>query len=196
MPMKTIISQALLVLSLIIGVIPAGAQETSVKAKQFPTGYFSQYHKIPIPEKAKVLAKIDATLKKLTQDGFGLIAKGAVIEKPDPAIMTYPQLTILDESGLVIIARQVPNLFYQYRGKAGINPNIYIIIKNARVNIPESYIRYSYVVEGDFVAYVNKFVSAVLEGLERPAEPQGRQPARPPGEPQSGSGRGAGKNVQ
>jgi len=196
MPMKIIFSQALLVLSLILGVIPAGAQETSVKAKQFPTGYFSQYHKLPIPEKAKVLAKIDATLKELTQGGFGLIAKGAVIEKPDPAIMTYPQLTILDESGLVIIAHRVPNLFYQYSGKAGINPNIYIIIKGARVNIPESYIRYSYVVEGDFVAYANKYVSAVLGGLERPAEPQGRQPAARPGKPQSGSGRNAEKNVQ
>jgi len=189
MPVKIILSQTLLVLSLIAGVNPVWAQATSVKAKQFPTGYFSQYHKISIQEKEKVLAKIDATLKKLTQDGNGLIAKGAVIEKPDPGVMTYPKLTILDESGLVIIARQVPNLFYQYRGKAGINPNIYIIIKNARVNVPESYIRYSFVVEGDFVAYVNKYVSAVMEGLERPAEPQGRQPARPPGKPQSGSGR-------
>ena len=179
MPVKIIISQALLLLSLLMGVIPAAAQGISVKAKQFPTGYFSQYHKVPIPEKAKVLAKIDATLKNLTQGGFGLIAKGAVIEKPDPGVMTYPQLTILDESGLVIIAHRVPNLFYQYRGKAGINPNIYIIIKSARVNIPESYIRYSYVVEGEFVAYADKYVSAVMEGLERPVAPQGRQPARP-----------------
>jgi hypothetical protein len=179
--MKTITSQALLILSLIMGVIPAGAQETSVNAKQFPTGYFSQYHKIPIPEKEKVLAKLDATLKQLTQGGFGLIAKGAVIEKPDPTIITYPQLTILDESGLVIIARQVPNLYYGYRGQAALNPNIYIIIKNARVNIPESYIRYSYVVEGDFVAYANKFVSAIMEGLERPDKPSpDRPPARPP----------------
>jgi hypothetical protein len=170
---KIIFSQALLILSLLMGVIPAGAQEASVKAKQFPTGYFSQYHKVPIPEKAKVLAKIDATLKKLNQDGLGLIAKGAVIEPPDPTVMTYPQLTILDESGLVIIARQVPNLYYGYRGKAALNPNIYIIIKKPRVNIPESYIRYGYVVEGDFVAYANKFVHAILEGLERPA-------ARPP----------------
>jgi hypothetical protein len=180
MPVKIIISQALLVVSLLMGVNPGWAQETSVKAKQFPTGYFSQYHKISIPEKEKVLAKVDATLKQLTQGGFGLIAKGAVIEKPDPTVMTYPQLTILDESGLVIIARQVPNLYYGYRGKAGINPNIYIIIKNARVNIPESYIRYSYVVEGDFVAYANKFVSAIMEGWERPAEPPGRQPAPSP----------------
>jgi len=180
MPVKIITSQALLVLSLIIGAIPGWAQEAPVPVKQFPTGYFYQYQKIPLQEKEKVLAKIDATLKKLTQDGYGLIAKGAVIEKPDPGIQTYPKLTILDESGLVVIARQVPNLFYQYRGKAGINPNIYLIIKKARVNIPESYIRYSYVVEGEFVAYVNKFVSAVMEGLERPAEPRDRQPARPP----------------
>ena len=165
---------------LISGVTPAWAQDTSVRAKQFPTGYFYQYHKVPLQEKEQVLAKIDATLKKLTRDGFSLIAKGAVIEKPDPAVQTYPKLTILDESGLVIIARQVPNLYYQYRGKAGINPNIYIIIKKARVNVPESYIRYSYVVEGDFVAYAHKFVSAILEGLERPAQPPDRQPPPPP----------------
>ena len=179
-PVRTIRALVSLMLSLSIGVIPGWGQETAVKAKQFPTSYFYQYQKIPLQEKAAVLEKIDATLKKITRDGDGLIAKGAVIEKPDPGIQIYPQLTILDESGLVIIARQVPNLFYQYRGKAGINPNIYIIIKNARVNVPESYIRYSYVVEGDFVAYAHKFVSAILEGLERPADPPERQPARSP----------------
>ena len=180
MPVKTILALFILVLGLSSGVIPGWAQATAVQAKQFPTSYFYQYHKIPLKEKEKVLAKIDATLKKLSQDGYRLIAKGAVIETPDPGIQTYPKLTILDESGLVIIARQVPNLYYQYRGKAGINPNIYIIIKNARVNVPESYIRYSYVVEGEFVAYANKFVSAIMEGLERPAEPRNQQPARPP----------------
>ena len=180
MPVKTILALFGLMVCLSSGVIPGWAQETSVKTKQFPSGYFYQYQKITIQEKEKVLAKIDATLKKLTRDGFSLIAKGAVIEKPDPAVQTYPQLTILDESGLVIIARQVPNLYYGYSGKTGINPNIYIIIKNARVNLPESYIRYSYVMEGDFVAYAHKFVKAIMEGLERPAQPPDRQPAPPP----------------
>jgi hypothetical protein len=171
MPVKIITAPVLLVLSLIIGVVPGWAQETSVQTKQFPTGYFYQYRKITLQEKEQVLAKIDATLKKLAQDGYNLIAKGAVIEKPDPGVQIYPKLTILDESGLIIIARQVPNLYYQYRGQAGINPNIYIIVKNARVDVPESYIRYGYVVEGDFVAYAHKFVSAIMEGLERPAKP-------------------------
>ena len=160
--------------------MPAWAQDTSVKAKQFPTGHFYQYHKIPIPEKEKVLAKIDATLKKLSCEGYGLIAKGAVIEKPDPAVKIYPKLTILDESGLLIIARQVPNLYYGYPGKTGLNPNIYIIVKNPRVNVPESFIRYSYVVEGDFLAYAHKFVNAILEGLERPGASPERQPAPSP----------------
>jgi hypothetical protein len=179
MPLKIFLSLALLVLGLFSGVIPTWAEPASVRAKQFPTGYFYQYHKVPLQEKKEVLAKINATLKKLNREGYGLIAKGAVIEKPNPEIKTYPKLTILDESGLVIIARQVPNLYYQYRGQNGINPNIFIIIKKVRVNFPESYIRYSYVVEGDFVAYAHKFVNAILEGLERAVDYPERQPDRP-----------------
>lgn len=179
MPLR-IISALALVLSLTSGVILGWGQEASVKAKQFPTSYFYQYQKVPIPEKEKVLARIDATLKKLSRDGFGLIAKGAVIERLSPDIKVYQNLTILDESGLIIIARQVPNLYYQYRGQAGINPNIYLIIKNARVNFPESYIRYGFVVEGDYVGYAHKFVNAIVDGLERAADEPDLPPTRPP----------------
>jgi hypothetical protein len=180
MPVRFALSLTLLILGLISGVIPTRAREVSVKAKHFPTGYFYRYDKIPLREKAKVLAKLDATLKKLHRDGYGLVAKGALIEKPSPEIRTYQKLTILDESGLVIIAHQVPNLYYQYRGQAGVNPNIYLIIKNARVNFPESYIRYGYVVEGDYVAYAHKFVTAILEGLERAVDKPDLQPSRSP----------------
>ena len=179
MPVRTILAFIILISGLISGVIPGWAQATAVKTKQFPTSYFYQYHKIRLQEKEKVLAKIDATLKKLTRDGFGLIAKGAVVDRLSPEIKTYPKLTILDESGLVIIARQVPNLYYQYRGQAPINPNIYLIIKNARVNFPESYIRYGYVVEGDYVGYAHKFVNAIVDGLERAADEPDLPPARP-----------------
>jgi hypothetical protein len=166
MPLRYLAATVFMVLTCISGIIPAQAEEASVQAKQFPTSYFFQYHKVPLQEKEKILGRIDATLKKLNGEGYGLIAKGAVIEKLNPDIKTYPQLTILDESGLIIIAHQVPNLYYQYRGGAT-NPNIYLIIKKARVNFPESYIRYGYVVEGDYEAYAHKFVTAILDGLER-----------------------------
>ncbi len=177
--MKALSCLLVLIAVLTSGSLPAPAQEASVKAKQFPTSYFYQFYKAPIPEKEKVLARIDATLQKLNKEGYGLIAKGAVIDKLNPDVKTYAQLTILDESGLVIIARQVPNLYYQYRGPAPINPNIYLVLKQARVNFPESYIRYGFVVEGDYAAYANKFVSAILEGLER----AGSRPDLPPAPP-------------
>jgi hypothetical protein len=166
---------AFLVLSLVAELTSARAEEASMNAKQFPTGYFYKYQKIAIPEKKKILAKIEATLNKLNQEGYGLIAKGAVIGKLSPETKIYEKLTILDESGLIIIVHQVPNLYYQYPGRAGINPNVYLIIKRARVNFPESYIRYGYVVEGEFVGYADKFVHAILEGLER-ENTGGRQP--------------------
>jgi hypothetical protein len=157
---------------------PARAQAPAVSAKQFPTGYFYQYHQAPLKEKEQLLARIDATLIKLNREKLGLIAKGAVIDKLGPDQKTYDRLTILDESGLIIIARKVPNLYYHYAGPAPINPNIYLVIKNAKVNFPESYIRYGFVVEGDYVAYAHKFVTAILENLEAAAAREGEQPGR------------------
>jgi hypothetical protein len=180
MPPTLIFSLFLVVLAVFSGIPPSRAEEASMQAKQFPASYFYQYQKIPLAEKAKILAKVDATLQKLNQEGSGLIAKGAVIDKLSPGTQTYDKLTILDESGLIIIAHRVPNLYYQYPGTAGINPNVYLIIKRARVNFPESYIRYGYVVEGDYVAYANKFVHAILEGLERGVNGGSRQPVPRP----------------
>jgi hypothetical protein len=157
---------------------PARAQAPAVSAKQFPTGYFYRYHQAPLKEKEQILGRIEATLKKLNREKLGLIAKGAVIEKLGPDQKAYDRLTILDESGLIIIARNVPNLYYQYAGPAPLNPNIYLVIKNARVDFPESYIRYGFVVEGDYVAYAHKFVTAILENLEAAAAREEEPPAR------------------
>lgn len=166
MSRKQILPLALMLLTLLGQAVLAPAQEASVQAKQFPPGYFYKYRQAPVPEKEQVLAKIDATLKKLNQEGYGLIAKGAVIDPRDTTRKIYDRLAILDESGLIIIARHVPNLYYLYPDPAAVNPNIYLIIKNVKVNIPDSYIRYGFVVEGDYVAYVHKFVTAIMENLE------------------------------
>ncbi len=145
---------------------PAAAGE-AVSAKQFPAGYFLRLPKAPVAAKEQTLKQLDATLQKLNREGLGLIAKGAVIDKLNTSQPVYDKLTILDESGLIIIARRVPNLYYGYHGPGPINPNLFIVIKKARVDVPESYIRYGFVVEGDFVAYADKFVTAIMENLDR-----------------------------
>ncbi len=163
MTVKNGLALVLLVIALSLG--PAAADD-SISAKQFPVSFFFRYHKAPMAEKEKVLRQLDATLQKLNRENLGLIAKGAVIDKLDTSRPVYDTLTILDESGLIISARRVPNLYYGYSGPGPMNPNIYIVIKQARVNVPESYIRYGFVVEGDFVAYAGKFVAAIMENLE------------------------------
>ena len=180
MPVRILLSLALLFPASSLGSSPSGPKKPRSRPKISPPAIFISTRRFPSRKKKRSWPRSTPPSKSSTGTSCGLIAKGAVIEAPDPGIKIYPKLTILDESGLVIIARQVPNLYYQYPGQTGINPNIYLIIKNARVNFPESYIRYSYVVEGDFVAYAHKFVSAILEGLERPAQPPDRQPAPPP----------------
>jgi hypothetical protein len=143
-----------------------GADPPTLRARHWPPGYFYRYAKVSIPEKEKLLARIDAALQQLKEEGGGLVAKGAVIETPSTTVKVYPKLTILDESGLIIQARSVPNLYYRYGGPGPINSNIFIVIKNARVNKTESFIRRSFVVEGDFQAYADKFVKAIMQGLE------------------------------
>ena len=165
MTAKIILILAILVTTALFSCNPAAAAD-SVSAKQFPTGYFYRDHKASIEEKKKTLAQLDATLQKLNREGLGLIAKGAVIDKLDNRQPLYDKLTILDESGLIITARRVPNLYCGYQGPGPINPNIYIVIKKARVDIPESFIRHGFVVEGEFVAYADKFVAAIMENLE------------------------------
>jgi hypothetical protein len=149
----------------LLGADLAAAAE-AVSAKQFPPGYFYQYHKAPIEQKKQILAQLDATLQRLNREGLNLIAKGAVIDKLNTLQPVYDRLTILDESGLIITVRRVPNLYCGYRGPGPINPNIYLVIQKARVNLPESFIRPGFVVEGDFLAYADKFVAAIMEGLE------------------------------
>jgi hypothetical protein len=166
MTSKIALTFAILCLITTISPGPAAAAGDSVSAKQFPVSYFFRYQKAPMAEKAKVLAQLDATLRQLNRENLGLIAKGAVIDHLDPNQRVYERLTILDESGLIITARRVPNLYYGYSGPGPMNPNVYIVIKQARVNVPESYIRYGFVVEGDFVAYADKFVTAIMENLE------------------------------
>jgi hypothetical protein len=178
-PSQVLKTLALVMVMILVAIISAQAEPASVKAKQFPASHFYLGEKISMSAKAKILAKIDATLQKLNQEGYGLMTKGSVLEKISPRVKTYDKLTILDASGLIVIAHRVPNLYYQYPGKTPLNPNIFLIVKKARVNFPESYIRYGYVVEGDYLAYPDKYVEAIMADLRRGLMPKPQPLAQP-----------------
>jgi hypothetical protein len=155
------------------------AARPSLDCKQFPPGFFYKFHKITLKEREKVLANIAATLRKLNSEGYGLIVKGTAVEQLRPDKKFYDKLTILDNSGLIIRVRRVPNIYYGYAGRPAINQNLYIIIKNVKVNFIDSYIKYAFIVEGVFVAYADKFVHAIRQDLEGAEEMEGPSPKKP-----------------
>jgi hypothetical protein len=165
MMLKTILALAV-ILTATLNTAVGAPEGAAVSAKHWPPGYFYRYKKISIKEKEKLLTNIDHALKKLQEEKIGLIAKGTILGEVRTDVRVYERLLILDESGLIIIAHQVPNIYYQYRGNAPLNPNIYIVVKNPRVNVTESYIRYGFVVEGQFWAYADKFITAIMKDLE------------------------------
>jgi hypothetical protein len=159
----------------------AGAKAAAVSARQFPAGFFYQHQKIALADKAALLDQTDNTLKRLNKEGVGLMVKGSIIEPLRTDIPTYERLTILDESGLIVIVRRAPNIYYGLPAHAPLNKNVFLIVKNARVDKPESYIRYGFVVQGDFGAYPQKYVAAIIEGLESAVRQNAQEQPGPPG---------------
>lgn len=167
---KAIVCLALIGSAIIGHPFSALAEGASVKAKQWPAGYFYRYKKISLKEKEQILAKIDATLKKLNQEGQGLIVKGAVIDLLRPDQRIYQTLTVLDDSGLIIMVHHVPNIYYNYYGPPGnMNKNIFLVARNLKLNQTESYIRYGFVVEGDYLAFSQKYLNAIMKQGEKVA---------------------------
>ena len=106
MTAKTGLALALALLTSAIRLGPAAAAGAAVSAKQFPNGYFYRFQQVPLAEKEKVLALLSATLQRLNREGLGLIAKGALLDQVDTRRPIYERLPILDQSGLIIIARR------------------------------------------------------------------------------------------
>jgi hypothetical protein len=140
------------------------AEDNLLSGKHWPVNYFNQYEKLPIKDKDKILIEIEKKLKGINKSGEGLIVKGTIAEKISPDKQIYGKMTICDESGLIVMVNNVPNIYFNFIGpKSRINNNTYMVIKNAKVNTIDSYLLNSFVIEGDYHAFVQKYVEALLK---------------------------------
>lgn len=165
----TLLLIALSVPSAVPGAALAAAAAV-VDAKRWPLGFFFPYHQAPLRERDKVLQAIAARLDQLHAARQGLLVKGAILDPLRTDIPVYDQVRILDDSGLLIVVRRLPNLYYRFSG-GPLNRNTYLVIKNPRVNYLDSYIKQNFVVEGDFFAYVQSYIDALRRQVGSPAPP-------------------------
>lgn len=147
---------------------PALGADPVVQGKSWPPGHFLKYRKITPKERQEILGDIAAKLKDLNEAGESLVVKGTVIDKLTPEKKIYDKLTVLDESGLRVIVRQMPNIYYGFSGPPHLmNPNVYLIIKKVKLNETDSLIKEAFVVEGEYHAYAHAYITAIQESLGR-----------------------------
>lgn len=153
---------------------PVAAQESAtLSCKSFPPGYFVRELSLTPAKRSALLARIARELAALNAKGECLIVKGTMLEPPDTRRHVYDKITILDDSGLKVVVRKVPNLYYGYPGPPErLNRNVYLVARRLELKELESRLSESFIIEGDFVAYAGKYLEALRRSLE-PAETGG-----------------------
>lgn len=171
--------RALALVLLLIGFMvggPAAAQESAtLSCKSFPPGYFVRELSLTPAKRQALLARIARELTALNDRGECLIVKGTMLEPPDTRRQVYDKITILDDSGLKVVVRKVPNLYYGYFGPPErVNRNVYLVARRLELKELESRLSESFIIEGEFVAYAGKYLEALRRSLEPPETGENR----------------------
>jgi hypothetical protein len=152
---------------------PALVAEPSVESYFWPPGFFLSFGKLKQAQKEIMLSEVEKKVAFLRQTGKGLMVRGDLMEKARTDISEYNPATILDQSGLVVMVRNFPNIYYNFNGpEALISRNTFIVVKNPKVDRVESIIRQSLVMNGDFFAFSQAYFKATVENLQKSLKAQ------------------------
>jgi hypothetical protein len=152
---------------------PALVAEPSVESYFWPPGFFLSFGKLKQAQKEIMLSEVEKKVAFLRQTGKGLMVRGDLMEKARTDISEYNPATILDQSGLVVMVRNFPNIYYNFNGpEALISRNTFIVVKNPKVDRVESIIRQSLVMTGDFFAFSQAYFKATVESLQKSLKAQ------------------------
>jgi len=153
---------------------PAAAQvSATLSCKSWPPGYFLRDFSPSPARRQTLLIHIARELEGLNARGECLVVKGTMLEPPDIRRPLYDKITVLDDSGLKVIVRRVPNLYYRWPGPPErLNRNVYLVARRLKVREVESRLSDSFIIEGEFVAYAGRYLEALGESLRRGAGPE------------------------
>jgi len=98
------------------------------------------------------------------------------MDKVRTDISEFNPATILDQSGLIVLVGNFPNIYFNFNGPDSlISRNTFIVVKNPRVDRMESIIRQSLVMTGDFFAFSQAYFKATVENLQKALKAQSPQ---------------------
>ena len=95
------------------------------------------------------------------------------MDKVRTDVSEFNPATILDQSGLVVMVRNFPNIYFNFNGPNSLlNRNTFIVVKNPQVDRSESIIRQSLVITGDFFAFSQTYFKSTVENLQKAVQAQ------------------------
>lgn len=147
---------------LVGGLLLSGAAAEEIESYCWPAGFFYRLGKLKPQAWDRALDEIEARLADLQRHKRGLLVKGEIIGPLSNRNPVYPEVLVLDQSGLVVRVRNLPNLFFGYQGQpTRFNRNTFLVIKKPQLERLESHIRQQFVISGDFYAFSQRYLEAL-----------------------------------
>jgi hypothetical protein len=173
---RTLPCLATLVAVFFLCITPASAAssaEPSVESYFWPPGFFLNFSKLKQAQKDMMISEVEKKLAFLRQTGKGLLVRGDLMDKVRTDVSEFNPAAILDQSGLFVMVRNFPNIYFNFNGPNSLlNRNTFIVVKNPKVDGPESILRQSLVITGDFFAFSQTYFKSTVENLQKAVQAQ------------------------
>lgn len=147
---------------------PAAPSGLAVEAYHWPPGAFLFYGNMKQVQKERLLSEIETKLAGLRQGGKSLLVRGELMTKVQPEVAEFNPAMVLDQSGMVVIVNNFPNIYYKSAAPESLlRRNTAFILKNPKVDRVESTLRQAVVLRGEFVGFSQSYIQATTESWEK-----------------------------
>ncbi len=158
----------------------------AVETYHWPPGVFLSFGRLKQAQKERLLSEVETKLAGLRQGGKNLLVRGELTGNVQPDMAEFNPATILDQSGMVVIVNNFPNIYYKFEvPESLLRRNTAFVLKNPQVDRVESTLRQAVVLRGEFFGFSQAYIKATTESLQKALAPPtapGSPPA-PPGPP-------------
>jgi hypothetical protein len=172
---------------------PALVAEPIVESYFWPPGFFFKFGTLKQAQKEILLSEADKKLAFLRQTGKGLLVRGDLTDKIRTDVSEFNPATILDQSGMVVIVSNFPNIYFNFNGPESLlSRSTFIVVKSPKVDRVESIIRQSLVITGDFYAFSETYFKSTVDNLQKALKaqlPKTKVELQEPGKGKKGKGR-------
>jgi hypothetical protein len=157
----------------IMRAFPTSSAEPAVESYFWPPGFFLNFNNLKQAQKRIMISEVEKKLAFLRQTGKGLLVRGDLMDKVRTDVREFNPAAILDQSGLIIMVRNFPNIYFNFNGPNSLlNRNTFIVVKNPKVDEAESILRQSLVLTGDFFAFSQTYFKSTVENLQKAVQAQ------------------------